>query len=334
LKHRHIAWLLLFPIAVMAVIVVLASTRDQPPPTPNPPGTFSIGVLGDAPYQFPEGMQYRAVLEDIAAHELSLVVHVGDLFARSCTDQRYRRSVRGLNSLPHPVVYTPGDNEWTDCGRGPGGFAPLERLARIRQVFFANPARSLGASTIPLAHQGADSSFTEFVENARWVHRNIVFATVHLVGSGNATAPFNGRTEADDAAATRRTEAATAWLRETFAAARALNASAVVLAFHANAALEEAPDSPHRLPFDPFLQALEEAAVGFALPVLIVHGDGHDYIVDRPLTRRSTGQALPNVMRLQVPGSPDVGWVRVTVNPAAPEPFGFEARVMPRYKLW
>jgi hypothetical protein len=37
-----------------------------------------------------------------------------------------------------PVIYSVGDNEWTDCLRvNNGAYAPLERLALIRRTFFA-----------------------------------------------------------------------------------------------------------------------------------------------------------------------------------------------------
>ena len=47
-----------------------------------------------------------------------------------------------------PLVYTPGDNEWTDCHRANnGGYHPLERLAFDREVFFDHPGTTLGAPT-------------------------------------------------------------------------------------------------------------------------------------------------------------------------------------------
>lgn len=145
--------------------------------------------------------------------------------------------------------------------------------------------------------------------------------------------PFPARTEADDSASRRRTDAAASWVRETFAEARKLNASAVVLSFHANAALEDS-DDPDRQAFEPFITAIEEEAERFARPVLLAHGDGHEYTVDQPLLRRTTGRLLENLTRLQVPGSPEVGWVRVVVTPGAENPFAFEAHVVPRWKYW
>ena len=141
---------------------------------------------------------------------------------------------------------------------------------------------------------------------------------------------FPGRQEASDAEAGRRTEAAAAWVRETFAAARERSARAVIIAFHASLGLED----PYRRPFEPLLGALQQEAERFGRPVALMHGDDHEYTVDRPLSNRETGKRLENVTRMEVPGSPYVGWVRVTVTPEAEQPFEFDAHVLPRWLLW
>jgi hypothetical protein len=325
---------------VAGVLLVLATgvlTRSAPPaPTPIPAGAFAFAVLGDAPYYMWEDLQFRLVLKALDAHELRSVVHVGDMFWRPCTDAYYRRSLEWFNGLRHPVIYTPGDNEWFDCWEpGSGRFAPQDRLDRIRKIFFSNPARSLGQRPRTLVSQGGRGSFPEFVENVRWVEETFVFATVHLIGSMNGMRPFPGRDASEDVAAKRRTEAAASWVRETFAEAVASNAPGVVLAFHASPDFDERPPaSRNRAVFEPFLAALEEEVERFPNPVLAMHGDDHIYIVDRPLVRRGTGRRLENLVRVQVPGSPEVGWVRVTVNPAAADPFTFENHVLPRWKYW
>ncbi|HEX5761463.1 MAG TPA: hypothetical protein VF121_19935, partial [Thermoanaerobaculia bacterium] len=186
----------------------------------------------------------------------------------------------------------------------------------------------------PLASQAGRAPFPELVENARWSHRGVVFATLHLPGSRNALDPFPGRSAADDAESRRRTAAATAWLRETFAAAKAASAAAVVLAFHANPGFEQPIDDPYRRAYEPFLAALEEEVERFQRPVLMAQGDDHEYLVDHPLVRRTTRRRLGNLTRLQVPGSPEVGWVRVVVTPGGADPFRFAAYVLPRWKYW
>ena len=60
---------------------------------------------------------------------------------------------------------------------------------------------------------------------------------------------------------------------------------------------------------------------------LVAHGDAHAFTVDQPLQ-------LASLTRLEVPGSPQVGWVRVTVTPGARNPFAFEKHVIPGWKYW
>jgi len=305
------------PIVALVVAIAIAfCTKSAPPhPTPNPAHTFSFAALGDAPYYWWEDLRYRILLRELDAHDLGFILHVGDIWWRPCSDAMYARTLRAFNARRAPVVYTPGDNEWTDCWEpGSGGYAPLERLEHIRQVFFT------GRSRIPLVRQ------RELIENARWEHDGVVFATFDLPGTKNAMAPFPRRTAADDVAARRRTEAAAAWVRETFAAAA--NAPAVILAFHANPGFAAPRTDDYRSAYEPFLTAMEEEIARFAKPVLVIQGDDHEYLVDHPIPR------LPNFTRLQVPGSPIVGWVRVFVTPRSANPFAFEQHVVPRTKYW
>jgi hypothetical protein len=307
-------------VAVSLILVIaFFLTRGLDAPTPNPPGGFSFAVMGDAPYYWWEELRFRLVLKDLGAHDLTSVISIGDIFWRPCSDEMYRRTREQFNPLRHPVVYTPGDNEWFDCWEpASGGFMPQERLIRLREIFFNPPTQSLGRRRIALASQ------PEFVENVRWTDNAVVFATAHLIGSWNGMKPFPARAAVDDAAARRRTESAAAWMRETFSAAKASNASAVVIALHGNPFDEE---PKYREPFQPFLITLQEEVEQFRRPVLVAHGDDHEFTVDRPLE-------LANLTRLEVPGSPDVGWVRVTVTPSARNSFAFEKHVIPRWKYW
>jgi hypothetical protein len=302
-----------------AGIAVLVTTSGPPGPLPAPPReAFSFAALGDAPYYPWEELRFRTVLADLDQHDLASVIHVGDVFWRPCTDDHYRKALDRLDRLRHPVVFTPGDNEWTDCWEpGSGAFVPLERLERLRQIFFARPPALPG-----LQRQNG------FVENVRWEQGGVVFAAVHVVGSSNGMQDFPGKTPADDQAARARIAAASEWTREAFREAARRNAPAVVIAFHASVSLEQPRGHQWRIPYEPFIEALESETARFGKPVLIVHGDDHEYLVDHPVAR------LPNLTRLEVPGSPQVGWVRVAVTPGAAQPFACTSRVVPSWKYW
>lgn len=297
---------------VLILVAIVLVTAGPPGPLATPAGSFAFAALGDAPYYEWEELRFRTVLRDLEQHDLASVIHVGDIFWRPCTDEHYRLAFERLDRLRHPVVYTPGDNEWTDCWEpGSGAFEPLERLASLRRIFFARAPELAG-----LERQ------TEYVENARWQQQGVLFATLHLTGSRNGT----GRTPEEDRAASARLEATTAWMRETFA--QASDAPAVVLAFHAAIPLGQPKGKQWRPTYDSFIAALEEETARYGKPVLVIHGDHHEYRVDHPLPR------LPNLTRLEVPGSPDVGWVHVVVTPRATSPFTFSKRVVPRWKYW
>jgi hypothetical protein len=137
----------------------------------------------------------------------------------------------------------------------------------------------------------------------------VLFAAVHVVGSGN------NYSSAQDSEFVARSAANLAWLAQTFEQAESAHIDALVVAIHGNPLLEFAPGSPRRAGFDDFVQRLEEGATALGKPVLLVHGDTHRFRWDRP---------HPAFRRLESFGSPGVGWVHVTVHPDAPERFSVE----------
>jgi len=113
--------------------------------------------------------------------DLAFVVHVGDfqndprgyypnpaIGLLPCLDDNYKAIYDSFQSVRHPFILTPGDNDWTDCHlvREPK-IDPLERLAKVRTMFFPE-GHSLGQSTIPVESQAKDSQYAKFRENLRW----------------------------------------------------------------------------------------------------------------------------------------------------------------------
>ena len=321
----------LLVIAVLPLALLIRSTRGLPPATPNAPGTFAFGAFGDAPYDPLESGRYPLMLEDLDQHDLDFAIQVGDIFWRPCSAERYQRSLHWFEQRKHPLIYVPGDNEWADCWTAQeGGFNPRDRLALLRRIMYPRPGFALGLERFPLETQSTDPQYSEFVEHTRWSSNGIAFATLHVVGSGNFTEPFPARTAEDDAETRRRLESALAWLRGTFAQAISQSANAVVVAFHADPGFGWSSANPFR----PLLDAFAEEATAFGKPVLLIHGDSHEFITDTPLRAPSSGQTITNVTRLEVPGSPDVGWVRVVVAKGPTPSFSFEQRVVPFWKYW
>ena len=88
---------------------------------------------------------------------------------------------------------------------------------------------------MPLERQADVSDHDQMVENARWVHENVLFVTVHVVGSNNG---FE-RTLASAEEYFARNAANLDWIAEAFAMAERDDLSAIVFAFQANPLFEE-----------------------------------------------------------------------------------------------
>ena len=303
-------------LAALALLVAACTT------TPRSPEAFSFGVLGDTPYSDAEHVQYLRMLRDIDSRPLAFVIHVGDIKGGgACSDALYAERKREFDALAHPLIYTPGDNEWTDCRRpSMGSMDPLERLARLREVFFADE-RSLGRPRIQLQVQDrcadARCRCPAYRENRQWVRSGVRFVTLDVPGSENNV----GFDAASDAEAKCRDQADAAWLEAAVEAAAAPGTRALVVAVQAD------PWMNRRHGYDWLLAALPESARRLhPKPLLFIHGDTHTLHMDQPF-RDATGHTVPNLFRLESYGSPFVGWVEVSVDPSRPDLFGFEPRL-------
>jgi hypothetical protein len=298
-------------------------------------GRIRVAIFADMPYHTPADTNgaavmagYRAVLDTIAAEPLAFVVHLGDLTMTTCTDSVYAQRVRELEALPHPVFYTPGDNEWTDCA--PSGASPVERLAKLRELF-TRGSTSLGRRTLPLERQSADARYATFRENVRWTAGGVTFVSLHVTGSNNN----RGRdTTSAPGEYVERNAANLAWLRDAFAAAERAGSLGVGIFMHANPRLD-APGNRHtRRPkpdgFADLLDELERLAVAFRKPVALVHGDTHYFRVDQPFSDATTRRTITNITRAETFGSPDLHGLLMTVDAGSPNLFRFEPLIVPR----
>jgi hypothetical protein len=314
---------------LLALLLGLAAR----PAAAQAPDPFSFVAFGDMPYCSPvapqdcpaeEGRVARLML-DINRARPAFSIFVGDALGGSeiCSDDKLLRGLNWMTIADHPLVYTPGDNEWTDCWRdGSGRYDPLERLAFLRARYFRD-ALSLGRRPMPLIRQAdIDPAHRLYVENARWARNGVVFATIHMPGSNN-----NRPTEPDERPVIRppagameefqaRDAANTAWLEATFAEATRTEARAVVLALQADIFWTQRCGPGWESGQRAFRDALGRQAAAFGKPVLLIVGDAHVFLHDRPMA------AAPNLTRIMVPGDRETRAVRIEVDPSAADPWG------------
>lgn len=295
-------------------------------------GKFEFALIGDVPYAPADSWKFDNVIEEINAdHQLKWVLHAGDIKNSStlCSNEIFEDRLQRFQRFEIPFILTPGDNEWTDCHRANNGsYQPLERLAKLRALFYPFPGLTLGKKTMTVETQADDPAHAEFVENVRWMEQHVMFATLHIVGSNNGLAPFSAHTSADDAEVVRRIEAARAWIRETFAKAEAENARGVLLLFQANPGFELAKGHPERRGFEEILADLEAEAIKFKKPVVFAHGDSHYFRVDKPMVGSISKRRIENVTRVETFGADDVHWLRVIVDPKSPEVFSIHQEIV------
>ncbi|MBT5241681.1 MAG: hypothetical protein HN793_04140 [Rhodospirillaceae bacterium] len=318
---------------------------------------FDFVALGDTAYNVPEDYPvYEALIETINNAEPAFSIHVGDIVGvERCTDAMYEKHLAYFQTFDHPLIYTPGDNEWVDCQfseprmqdpetgaldmagyyAGAAGDIAPDRLNKLRSVFFSE-GESLGTDPLPLHRQSDDKTHPQMVENARWTHDDVLFATFHVSGSLNGLTIVS---EESSIEAIGRNRANVAWLDSTFAEATEKESKAIVIVLHADMFETVhaefnffAPLSSHNIrggslgPFYWFARRLADLADNFEGQILIVHGDSHVFIVDQPMTV-SRGEGAPplrqNVTRLQVFGAPEIKAVQVTVDTDTPWVFSF-----------
>ncbi|MDO5627880.1 MAG: esterase-like activity of phytase family protein [Mobilicoccus sp.] len=292
----------------------------------------TISLIGDVPYGQAQVEKFPGWVDDINAGKTDLTIHVGDIKNGSsvCSDEYFSMIKTQFDRFAQPLIYSPGDNEWTDCHRpNNGAYNPLERLDKIREVFFAKPDVTNG-TPMAIRSQAAQG----FPENVQLRKHGISLAAVHVVGSNDSLAPWTGKTAptAEQAAEQKaRMANALSVVSSTFEQARRHGDRAVVIALQADMF---DPTSEFTLEnndaFIPFIQKLVDESSSFSGHVYLLDGDSHVFHVDQPLESGSpwlarygiTGSA-DNLTRITTDGSANnTNWIKMTVNRTG-EPLSF-----------
>ena len=296
-------------------------------------GVLSIAVFGDSPYGVnnADTAQFAATPAFIQTinndKDISLVFHTGDIHSGKQTcSYAYDQSIFDLwQGFKSPLIYTPGDNEWTDCHKTKeGGLDPLTNLGYVRDIFFANPGHAIAVDKVVISQANAfDAAFpsdAEYVENVMWAQNGVVFVTVNIPGgSNNDEDNWYGadRTAAQTAEILKRTSAALRWLDKGFAYAHAQHARAIVLLVQADMWDLDgtAQQDLHIANYRQYIDNIAMHTSQFGKPVLLINGDSHGYRSDNPLVK-----GAPCTMES---GAAEVA---CTDDAYAGQPFGYNVR--------
>jgi hypothetical protein len=311
---------------VPSMIVTAGSAVAERPTSGGDPTT--LAVIGDIPYGGTQVANFPYVVGQINDDpEVEWVSHLGDIKSGSsvCSDEYFDWVRSEFDRFDDPLVYTPGDNEWTDCHRpNNGGYDPYERLAAIRETFFPVPGSTLGLAPMSVIDQRSRG----FVENVRFGAGGAAFAALHVVGSNNGLAPWTGNTEPtaeQRSEVDRRTRATLLLINQTFAAARRSHSGVVVLMMQADMFDPTVvdPTIDDYSAFAPIVRRIAEQSADFSGRVLLLDGDSHTWNEDRPLAAGSSWlefygvRAADNLTRITVEGSTGVDeYLRLTVDGA------------------
>ena len=309
------------------------------------PVTYAI--IGDTPYGQPQIDNFPNDVAEINQDpKVRLVMHLGDIKNGSsdCSTSYFEQIRADFDGFRDPFVYTPGDNEWTDCHRanngaywpaGPvlNGDTRPARLDEIRRIFFDRPGRTMGIHSMKVAAQTP-----AYPENVRWFASRVEFGDLNIPGSNNDWAPWFGQpqTSSQIDEVTQRTAADIDWLDGIFDRAKRNDAKAVVIGIQADMwdpAIEGDPASYDH--FTSIVQELAKQSLAFRKPVVLLNGDSHQFTDDHPLADPARPQNksiygitqdVPNLHRITVNGSttPCHEWLRLRIDPRSSALFSYE----------
>jgi uncharacterized protein (DUF2147 family) len=310
---------------VLVGTLVLQGTGGAEPDKSNSSqvATYEIGLIGDMPYGDAGRQQFPRVIDEINRAHLAFTAFDGDIKNGSerCDQGQYDLAAKNFAAFQAPLVYVPGDNEWTDCDRASNGsYDPNERLALVRKMFAATP-NSLGQRTIALQRQSPS-----YPENVRWNYGPVAYVGENVTGSDNNAPQFDAtgkQIDGDAAEYAARNAANVAWLDDSFAQATAAHAKAVMVVIQADMWAAADPTGH----FADTKRELARLAIKFPGQVVLVNGDSHFLQIDKPLTD-AAGNTIENFTRVQTFGSTQNHWVSAKVDPQDPQVFSFQQHVV------
>lgn len=272
--------------------------------------SYSFVVAANAFRYSPDEQALRQTLA--AADTASFVVANGiKANTEPCSDELYLQRKALYEKAKPGLVVSLGANDWAECMRSSGESAAVERLQRLREIFFAD-APALEDGRIKVVQQSASEKFRGYSENLRWQKGPVVFATLNLPANNNHYLNAAGRnSEFED-----RLVANQDWLNRLFVLAKANKARGVVLFMEANPlarpGADKSTEAPSRDGYAEIRRQLIKLSGDFQGKVLIIHnGKPSRWASLHKLSWRGNLGELGML----------TGWARIGVHPSRPTLF-------------
>ena len=321
---------------------------------------FTFTAMGDTAYSQRDEINLSQLITNVINQEQSaFVVHVGDTqndpkgtgatpnvttsAVIAITADQFLPKRNLLWTINRPFIITPGDNDWSDtiATLAAGGLPPqnpmppnpnpIDTLEAFRTLYYRNGTNVPFPFTVS-SQPEEQSQFAEFIENRRWIYKNLVFVTVHTVSGANGLSPDSSGSPSarnsviiESNATFGRINANLAWLNRAFDVADNIDARGVVIFTQSPAQPVVASTGTLRGVYnfrDPgtgyadMMKLIRDRTILTPIrQVLLCYGDGHIFTVSKPLPQNGTypptqGSAsnpdlLPNFSAVEVPGSSD-----------------------------
>lgn len=258
----------------LALLPLLAGLLLPPPITAwAQPENFAFGVITHTFQSSADENPLQQAIDASNAENLAFVVVNGITSgAESCSDNVYARNKKIFGGAENPLIVSVAASDWANCNAKNGRSIAIERLNRVRELFFSDDV-PFGNTSTTLIRQSSGAKFPNYAENARWEYGNVLFATINLPTDNNHYLPDAGRnSEFEDRLIANRE-----WLERIFMRATQRKNRAIVLFCDSNPLIVPAPAKLTKLRGrrDGFIEVrkqLTALARKFPGKVLLLHG--------------------------------------------------------------
>lgn len=266
--------------------------------------SFNFGVIAHTYQLDTDEDLLRQAIDASNTENLAFVVVNGiKSGTENCSDSVYARSGKTFASAENALIVSLAASDWVNCKTQKGKSIAIERLNRVRELFFSDDV-SFGNSATTLTRQSNSAKFRSYAENSRWEYGKILFATINLPADNNHYLPDAGRnSEFEDRLIANRE-----WLERIFTHARQRKDRAIVLFSDGNPLI--VPDAAKLAKLkgrrDGYIEVrkqLSALAKKFPGKLLLLHGQTQPDAIDWQANIGSMGVSA--------------GWARISVRPAS-----------------